>query len=154
MIEASEDYWKAIRIAAARMDILGQGNDIPPASRAVRDAFWDVLESRADREPGEVPDALVLAADAAEARFARVARTDLDKRAKEIGRSKLGTLSAWSSTLDSVPGLGRDLVQPRSTVSLADKRGPVQPRTNGVACASSGGPGPCPSFALEGSATG
>jgi hypothetical protein len=84
VVEGSEDYWKEIQITTARMDILGQGNDIPPASRAVRDAFWDVLESQADRGPGEVPDALVRAADAAEARFAKVARADLDKRGKEI----------------------------------------------------------------------
>ena len=84
VVEGSEDYWKEIRIATARMDILGQGNDIRSASRAVHDAFWGVLESRADRGPGEVPDALVLAADAAEARFAKVARADLDKRGMEI----------------------------------------------------------------------
>jgi hypothetical protein len=84
VVEGSEDYWKEIRTATARMDILGQGNDIPSASKAVSDAFWDVLESRAERGPGEVPDVLVQAADAAEARFAKVARSDLDKRGKEV----------------------------------------------------------------------
>jgi hypothetical protein len=84
VVEGSEDYWKEVTIATARMDILGPGNEILPASKAVRDAFWEVLESRADRGPGEVPDVLVRAAAAAEVRFAEVARADLEKRGQQI----------------------------------------------------------------------
>jgi hypothetical protein len=99
VVEGSEDYWRKVHVAAARMDILGQGDNIPPASQAVRNAFWEVLENRAGRGPGEVPDALVKVASQAEARFAKAARADLDERNKEIYRSTSGPLSVLATNL-------------------------------------------------------
>lgn len=93
VVEGSADYWKAIATATAAMQVLGQGDEIPPASKAVRDTFWDVLHSRAGRQPGEVPDTLVKAADNAEIRFAKAARTDLQQRSKKIWHSTSGPLS-------------------------------------------------------------
>jgi len=84
VVEGSGDYWQKIQIATSHMNILGAGSDVRSASQAVRDAFWDVLENRADRGPGEVPDALVRAAMEAETRFAEAARTDLDARGRTI----------------------------------------------------------------------
>lgn len=99
LVEGSEDYWKAIAAATASMDVLGKGDAIRPASKAVQDTFWDVLHSRAGRQPGEVPDALVEAADNAEIRFAEAARTDLQQRSKKI----------WHSTSRPLSDLAADL---------------------------------------------
>jgi hypothetical protein len=99
VVEGSEGYWKAIATATASMKIIGQGTEIPTASQAVSDAFWDVLHSRAGRQPGEVPDALVEAADEAETRFAEAARADLQQRSKKI----------WNSRSRMLPDLPPDL---------------------------------------------
>ena len=77
LINGARDYWEAVEHARAKLELLA-GDRIPQDMRRnVHQCFMAIARVRASCGPGEIPDSLVEAAQAAESAFLQAARKDL-----------------------------------------------------------------------------
>jgi hypothetical protein len=79
VVEGAQELWDAVAVADSRLLIVDPPPPVRQAAKLVADGMWTVLERRASRGPGEVPDSEVWAAAEAEEDFAKEARANLNK---------------------------------------------------------------------------